>query len=264
MIFQIRIANKIVQIRSIYELLYIYCKKYVIQDSLEKNPDIDICITEEEIVREFAVFQASVSSNSVNNTNLLEPDYLEISIAFRKIVNAMIPLGRLLMHGSIVSTDGCGYMFTASSGVGKSTRTRLWIENIPGSIVVNGDKPLLEITNDKVIAYGTPWSGKEWWNKNVSVPLRAIMMIERASTAGECAVDELEFNDAYIALLKHIYLPPDPAAKKKTLQMLRDMQGKVHFYRFKSEPTPDAIKLAYEVVRNKVLANHYRVVSSDL
>ena len=28
-------------------------------------------------------------------------------------------------------------------GVGKTTHTKLWLDNIPGSFVVNGDKPLI-------------------------------------------------------------------------------------------------------------------------
>ena len=251
MVFQIRIANKIVQIKSVYDLLYTYCKKYLVSDSALCIPDIEIVITEDEIARELYRHQSSRSGNIVNNTTLQLPDYLEINLAYRKIADAMLPLGRLLMHGSIVSTDGYGYMFAAPSGVGKTTRTRLWIENIHGSIVVNGDKPLLEITDDKVIAYGTPWSGKEWWNKNVSVPLHAIMIVERAVMPGECVIEELKFTDAYPFMLQQVYLPHDLIAMKKTLRMLKYMQGMVSFYRFRSEPTPEAISLAYEKVRHK-------------
>ena len=44
------------------------------------------------------------------------------------------------------------------SGTGKSTHARLWRETFGDrAVMVNDDKPLLRITKDGVIAYGTPW-----------------------------------------------------------------------------------------------------------
>ena len=89
----------------------------------------------------------------------------------------------LTMHGVIVATAGQGYMITAPSGVGKTTRGRLWCEHIPGSEIVNGDKPLIQLKDEGTFACGTPWCGKERINSNKIVPLRAILLLDRIGPA---------------------------------------------------------------------------------
>ncbi len=80
----------------------------------------------------------------------------------------------VLFHGSALAIDGDGYLFTAKSGTGKSTHTRLWRERFGDRVVmINDDKPLLHIDAGSVIAYGTPWNGKHRLGTNASVPLRA-------------------------------------------------------------------------------------------
>ena len=50
----------------------------------------------------------------------------------------------LYLHASAVELDGKAYLFSADSGVGKSTHTRLW-QQLHGSKarIINDDKPAL-------------------------------------------------------------------------------------------------------------------------
>ena len=87
----------------------------------------------------------------------------------------------LLIHASTVVYDGRAVMCLGESGTGKSTHTRLWLENIPGSHLLNDDAPALRVFPDgKVVAYGTPWSGKTPCYLNESYPLAALARIQRA------------------------------------------------------------------------------------
>ncbi len=54
--------------------------------------------------------------------------YLETLAVYRRIAEKMPEYRTLLFHGSCVAVDGAGYLFTAKSGTGKSTHTRLWRE----------------------------------------------------------------------------------------------------------------------------------------
>lgn len=47
---------------------------------------------------------------------------------YRKIAEKLVQYDVMLFHGSAVAVDGIGYLFTAKSGTGKSTHTRLWRE----------------------------------------------------------------------------------------------------------------------------------------
>lgn len=106
--------------------------------------------------------------------------YLETLAVYRKIARKLLEFDTLLFHGSVVAVDGTGYLFTAKSGTGKSTHTRLW-RQLFGSraVMANDDKPLLKITDNGVIAYGTPWNGKHRLGSNISIPLRAICILGR-------------------------------------------------------------------------------------
>ncbi len=86
----------------------------------------------------------------------------------------------LLIHASTVVYDGQAVMFLAESGTGKSTHTRLWIENIPGTSLLNDDAPALRLVDGKAVAFGTPWSGKTACYKNEEYPLAACVKIRRA------------------------------------------------------------------------------------
>lgn len=90
-------------------------------------------------------------------------------------------LGTLEMHASVVTNEGKAYLFTAPSGTGKSTHSRMWLENIPGTELLNDDNPVLRIMEDgSARVFGTPWSGKTPCYKAKDVPAGGIVRIKRA------------------------------------------------------------------------------------
>ena len=60
------------------------------------------------------------------------------------------------------------------SGTGKSTHSRLWLENVPGATLLNDDNPIVRLTLVGAIVYGSPWSGKTPCYKNESAPLAGV------------------------------------------------------------------------------------------
>ena len=45
--------------------------------------------------------------------------------------------------------------------------------------MINDDKPLLKIKDSGVRVYGTPWDGKHRLSTNISVPLKALCILNR-------------------------------------------------------------------------------------
>lgn len=82
------------------------------------------------------------------------------------------------LHASAVALDGKAYLFSANSGVGKSTHTEKWCR-LFGATYLNDDKPALRYIDDTWMAYGTPWSGKHDLSSPVGVPLGGIAFLER-------------------------------------------------------------------------------------
>ncbi len=90
------------------------------------------------------------------------------------------PYETLMTHASVIRYQDGGYMFLGRSGTGKSTHSRMWLENIEGASLLNDDNPIVRIIDGEVLIFGSPWSGKTPCYKNEVVPLKAVVRIVRA------------------------------------------------------------------------------------
>lgn len=88
--------------------------------------------------------------------------------------------GGFTVHSSSIVYEGEGVAFSARSGTGKSTHTSLWLENYPGTYILNDDSPAMRLRGDTWYIYGTPWAGTSGINQNMSVPLRGLVFLERS------------------------------------------------------------------------------------
>ena len=93
---------------------------------------------------------------------------------------AILPHGGLSMHSSVVVNEGQAFMFMGKSGTGKSTHSRLWLNHIEGSWLLNDDNPIVRVIGDEVVVYGSPWSGKTQCYRNESAPVAGIVRLKQA------------------------------------------------------------------------------------
>lgn len=90
-------------------------------------------------------------------------------------------MGTVLFHAAAVRLNERGYMFLGKSGTGKSTHARLWLQNIPGTELMNDDNPAVRVKADgTAVVYGTPWSGKTPCYRNISAPIGGIVLLSQA------------------------------------------------------------------------------------
>lgn len=156
----------------------------------------------------------------------------------------MLDYDTLLLHGSCVAVDGVGDLFTAKSGTGKSTHTRLWREVFgTRAVMVNDDKPLIRVTETGAIVYGTPWNGKHRLGENISVPLHAICVLERDTVNH---IEPVEKKSIYPILLQQTHRPQDSAKMMKMLNLVDRLAANVELYRLGCNMEPNAAKVAYE------------------
>lgn len=90
------------------------------------------------------------------------------------------PYDTLMVHASVIAHDGGGYMFLGRSGTGKSTHSRLWLEHIEDTCLLNDDNPVVRFIDGSAVIYGTPWSGKTPCYKNESMPLKGVVRLSQA------------------------------------------------------------------------------------
>lgn len=240
--FQMKLAGVNIEVECKNGREYSKCKPYL---ASFETPEIVVGASEEEII-ERQKTREQMLGRPISEAD--EVEGIESQIIYEKIVGQMIQHKILLMHGSVVALENCACMFTAPSGVGKTTRTRLWLQEYPSSFVVNGDKPLIRVDENEVIACGTPWCGKEGWNKNVMIPLQAIFLLERVDNDRDSSIKEVSFTEALPMLLSQTYCPSGLGKICNVVRLLRDFDGKVKFYLFRSTPTLDSIRLAHDAI----------------
>ncbi len=84
-----------------------------------------------------------------------------------------------LFHSSFISHNGRAILFTAPSGVGKSTQAALW-QQLRGAEVMNGDRSVVRVGEDGVQVWGVPFSGSSGISRAARLPLAAIVYLSQA------------------------------------------------------------------------------------
>lgn len=190
-----------------YPWLEEQCREYETEPGAKS---IRIAVTEEEIDRE-NVFKEAYSRG-----------YLESLAVYRKISEAVLDHDAFLFHCSAVAVDGEAYLFTAPSGTGKSTHTRLWRERFgERAVMINDDKPLIRMEEGTFYVYGTPWNGKHHLSVNQKAPVKAICLLERGKTNYAQQISPAE---AYPGLYRQIYRPQNDRGKYVNFHMKRERQ----------------------------------------
>ena len=239
-----RIAGRDIKICSLYPAVHEYCREYRVPEEerqiLPEGKDgfPTVCITPQDIAYENAADEKLQHFSDA---------YLEVLAVCRRIAESMPAYDTFLFHASAAAVDGKAYLFAAESGTGKSTHARLWREMLGDRVVmVNDDKPFVSIIRDQAIVCGSPWTGKHRLGSNISVPVKAVCVLERGETNRICRISAAE---AYPVLIRQTYRPHDPRMMLKTLQLIDRLAGMAEFYRLSCNMDPEAAKLSYETMK---------------
>lgn len=155
--------------------------------------------------------------------------------------------GGLVLHGSGVCFQKSGILFSADSGVGKSTHAALWKQYYPlDTVILNDDKPAFTFEADGIWMHGTPWSGKTDVNHNGKALLSAIVMIERGDIN---QISRISTGQAFSELVSQICTPRyHTDLMRMAITRLQQLLGQVPVYRLSC--TID--RKAAEVVRREL------------
>lgn len=221
--FMISLAGVPVGISAIHPGTEVFCRDYV----TEEQPAFTVVMTEEDIAAERGRSARQDEREGIAPRRFSDA-YLETLALYRRLARELLSYDAVVFHGSALALDGRAYLFTAPSGTGKTTHTRLWLKNIPGCRVLNGDKPILRILDDRVLACGTPWRGKERLGSGGILPLEAVCLLERDR---ENHIEPVSFHEAFPALLRQTHHPEGPASMVKILELLGRLRENVRLYR---------------------------------
>lgn len=228
--FQIETACLVIRIENRYDYVKNLCREYITEQ--DHPADITVSVSEEELRREMEKVPG----------DFLSDGYTEGVVIYEKISNALPAFDAFVMHSSVVSVDGQAYAFAAESGTGKTTHTRYWKEVLGDRLaIINGDKPICRFKGEDLLAYGTPWCGKENWQTKTSVPLRALCLLERGE---ENAVFPVNAAEHLGEIIRHFYLPRGKVDLLKMMELIDRMAALVPVYRLRCRDDASAAKTA--------------------
>ena len=237
--FTVSLAGINVAVTSLYEEVYEFCHEYL----TDEPAHMTVIVTPEDIMYEKKV---NITEAQIEGIQVVDyPDsYLETLAVYRKIATKMLEYDTFLMHGAVVAVGDKSWLFTAPSGTGKTTHINLWLKNIRGSYVVNGDKPLIHI-GDECTVYGTPWAGKEGMNRNIGVQLCGIVFLNRGV---DNRIEQVPMSKVLPTLIQQSYRPKDRAGLEKTLTLLSQLGRKIPMYQLYCNMNDEAALIAYNVL----------------
>ena len=170
------------------------------------------------------------------------PSFVENIALHALLASALLDHNILLMHGSALCMDGEAYIFTAPSGTGKSTHARLWRETFGDRVwMINDDKPLVRVEEERAVVYGSPWCGKHKLGCNGSARLKAVVELTRDSRNHIEAVEE-----PFPYLMKHIWRPEDRNRMQKVLDLEKRLIAQAAFYQMGCNTEPEAALVAWK------------------
>ena len=152
----------------------------------------------------------------------------------------------LLMHASAVEYEGQGIVFTAASGVGKTTQAELWAK-YKNAKILNGDKVFLKKEEDGIHAWGSPWKGASSYGCNKSAKLRAIVVLEQAE---ENSIQKLNVLESMQYFVPHIFFPCwDEVCEHAVLTFLDKVLEETEVYLLKCRPDEEAVELLASTIK---------------
>ena len=237
--FSIQLAQNRILVNALFDSTKVFCKEYLCES---EGADFSVSITPKDIEYEKKKSAEEDAAMGIP-TRSFKDEYLETLAVYRKICDQMPERDTFLFHCSAIAVDGKAYLFTAPSGTGKSTHTRLWREVFGDrAVMINDDKPLLRVTSDPVLVYGTPWDGKHRLSTNTVAPVAGICLVERGEENG---IERIAKEEAFPRLLQQTYRPQSPVALMKTMELLDAVASNVPLYKLRCNMEPEAARVAY-------------------
>ncbi len=154
--------------------------------------------------------------------------------------------GGFMFHCAFIEWEGQAILFTAPSGVGKSTQAELW-RNLRGAQIVNGDRAVIRCTGGRVLASGIPFSGSSSYCLNRELEVAAVVYL------GQAPVTTIRRLRGYVAFSRiwegcsvHTWEPEQMA---RASALAAEVAGSVPVYYLPCTPDETAVNILENALR---------------
>jgi hypothetical protein len=200
--------------------------------TLNKNKEVLVCVESSFDYTKVIVRIAKIT----RQIRMME--YIATGLVFFEIA---MKEGLFPLHASAIAYQNQAILFSAPSGVGKSTQAMLWQQE-EAIRFINDDKPLIELSNPIQI-HGSPWCGKTMLQSNTSYPLTCILFIVQDK---KDFVEEMTANEKIIHLIKNTHRSDNPVLQQAFLNKVDQLIANARIARLHCTPTKNAVQVVKE------------------
>lgn len=255
--FTIKLADTVIEIESNFPNANGFYREYLTEGG---TPAFTVRPRPEDVAAEAAGGERDGGEGDGGEWAEAAPEHLETLAVLRLIADKMPLYGRFLVHGAAITFRGKAYLFTAPSGTGKTTHIYLWRKFLGDAVgIVNGDKPFLAVDSavdgtedaegadreDLIRVCGSPWAGKESWQRNCAAPLNGICFIRQAEGN---TIRRLAPENCLDLLMRQVYLPADPIAAGKVLELTDRLLQKIPVFLLECNISEEAVRCSFEAL----------------
>ena len=148
--------------------------------------------------------------------------------------------GGMILHSSFIRWQGCGILFSAPSGTGKSTQAELWARH-ENAEILNGDRAGLRPGARGWTAYGLPYAGSSGIYRNESAPVLALVVLEQGKSNSLCPLDPVQaFRRLYPEISAHSW---DKQFTENITERLFRLVTEIPVYLLRCLPDRGAVQL---------------------
>lgn len=189
------------------------------------------------------------------NENNYEFKYLEKNeryIKYSRSVLQVMSLESLLnqkntfiLHTSFIKWREKGILFSAPSGIGKSTQADLW-NKYENAEIINGDRAAIRNINGKFRAYGLPYAGSSKIFKNKSAIISHIIVLRQGK---KNILKKLSPRDAFIQIYSQTTIHNwDEEYKNRAIDDIIKLVGNIPIYLYECLPDKSAVDVLKLVI----------------
>lgn len=150
-----------------------------------------------------------------------------------------------VLHCSYIDVKGKAVLFTAPSETGKSTQAELW-KKLRGADIINGDRAVVRITEDGIVADGIPFAGSSNYCEKRTLPLQGIVYLDQANIT---SIKRIEGSKAFSAIWKGCSLNTwDNKDVEKLAELVKKVVEKVPIFYMPCTPDKSAVEAVEKMI----------------